>query len=149
MAELKTAVVGVCLLSIAVSVCLLICPDSSLRKQVKFLVSLVCIISLISPFRHLQIPSSLDSLQLEHASSSVQALTEAAAEKALNVTLQKSGLSCERLEVSVHVSEDNCISITDVSLICDDPQSAVVLLKDLLGEEVHLHVSQALESVQK
>ena len=149
MAELKTAVVGVCLLSIAVSVCLLICPDSSLRKQVKFLVSLVCIISLISPFRHLQIPSSLDSLQLEHASSSVQALTEAAAEKALNVTLQKSGLSCECLEVSVHVSEDNCISITDVSLICDDPQSAVVLLKDLLGEEVHLHVSQALESVQK
>ena len=36
-----------------------------------------------------------------------------------------------------------------MSLICDDPQSAVVLLKDLLGEEVHLHVSQALESVQK
>ncbi len=149
MTELKTAVVGVCLLSVAVSVCLLICPDSSLRKQVKFLISLVCIISLISPFRHLQISSNLESLQLERSSSSVQAFTEAAAEQALNNALKQSGLSCDRLEASVHVSEDNCISITDVSLTCDDPQTAVMLLKDLLGEEVQLHVSQTLESVQK
>ena len=145
MEEMKQAVVSICLLSTGVSACLLICPDTSLQKQVKFLISLLCIVSLILPFRNLQIPDSLEAIQQTHADTSMQEVTEASVEKALEAVLQQNGISCTEIKASVHIDDSQCISISDVEVTCDDFQNAVRILKELLGEEVQFHVTEILE----
>ena len=142
---LKNSVLSVCLLSIAVSVCLLICPDTALQKQVRFLISLLFIISLILPFRNISFLDSLEAIQQERSDTAMQEITEQSVENALKSVLAQNGITCSETDVSVHIDENHCISITDVSVTCDDFQNTVHLLKEILGEEVGIHVTEILE----
>ena len=141
---LQSSVLAVCMLSIAISICLLICPDTALQKQVRFLISLLFVISLILPFRNLNFPDSLEAIQIEQADYSAQQAAEHAVKDALVSVLTQNGISCSEPEVILHIDENHCISITDVSLTCDDEQNAVTVLQQILGEEVSIHVSQTL-----
>jgi len=142
---LRNSVLSVCLLSIAVSVCLLICPDTALQKQVRFLISLLFIISLILPFKNLSFPDSLEAIQQERSDTAMQEVTEQSLETALKSVLAQNGIHCSETEVAVHIDETHCISITDVNVTCDNFQNAVHLLKEILGEEVAIHVTEILE----
>jgi len=145
MSMIFSSVTGICLLSIAVSVCLLICPDSSMKKQIRFLIALLFILILIRPVREFQIPESLEAIQKTQSDQTAQALTEQAVKNTILELLSENQISCSEISVNLHIDENDCISITDVSLTCDDMHNAVRLLREMLSEEVTLHVSEILE----
>lgn len=142
---IQSSVLAVCMLSIAVSLCLLICPDNALQKQVRFLISLLFVISLILPFKNLTFPDSLEALQIEQSDRSALQAAEFSVRNALVSILNQNGISCSEPEITLHIDENHCISISEVRLTCDNYQDAVRLLNQMLGEEVSIHVSQTLE----
>ncbi|MDE5769487.1 MAG: hypothetical protein K2H29_01115 [Oscillospiraceae bacterium] len=143
--SLKTAVISVCMLSIAVAVCTLILPDTALAKQVRFLISLLLIISLAVPLADLDFPVSMQEIQQERSQETAQAVTESCLESALLALLEQEQIVCEELHVTVHIDEMNRISIREVNVLCNDFQKACRVLEQALGEEAEIHVTQILE----
>lgn len=142
--SLKASVISVCLLSISVAVCTLICPDAVLAKQVRFLISLLFIISLAVPLTNLEFPVSMTEIQQERSQESVTAVTQKYAEEALYLLLTQEGISCSELHVTVHIDENQSISISEVNAVCDDFQKACRVLEQALGEEAEIHVTEIL-----
>lgn len=145
--SLRIAVISVCMLSIAVSVCTLILPDTALAKQVRFLISLLLIISLAVPLTDLEFPVSLQEIQQERSQETALAVTETCLEDALIALLEENQIICEKLHVSVHIDETHCISIREVSVQVQysDFEKACLVLEQALGEEAEIHVTQILE----
>lgn len=143
--SLKTSIIAVCMLSIAVAVCTLVCPNAVLAKQVKFLISLLFIISLAVPLTNLEFPVDLLEIQQERSQESAQAVTQKYAEEALYLLLTQEEISCSELQVTVHIDENQSISISEVNAVCDDFQKACRVLEQALGEEVEIHVTEILE----
>ncbi len=141
---ISASVLGICLLSVAVSLSLLICPDTALKKQIRFLVALLYLPALLQPVKILQIPDSLESVQKAQNDQTVQNLTEQAVRQAVFQLLAQQNISCSDLHIILHIDDQNCISISEVSLTCDDYQNTVRLLREAFGEEVTLHVSEIL-----
>ncbi len=141
----RSSVLSVCLLSTAVSVCLMICPDNALKKQVKFLLSLLFVISLAMPFRDFRIPSAPGVSQQEQADRTVLHLTEQTVRETLETLLAEKQIFCREIQVNLHIDSAGCISITDIRVCCDQPQEAEQLLHEVLGEGVAVDVSQNLE----
>lgn len=145
METLQSSVLAVCMLSIAVAVCMLICPNTVLQKQIRFLISLLFVISLALPLKQIEFPDSLEQMQRERSQQTVQEVTEHSVEDTLNTLLAQNAVLCQELNVTVHIDENYCISITDVSVICDDVQHAVEIMKEVLGEGVEIHAAEILE----
>ncbi len=145
MGALQNAVLAVSMLSIAVAICLLICPDNTLQKQVKFFISLLFVISLILPFKNITFPESLEDIQAEQAEQSALQAAENCVKQAVKHILLENQISCSEISVQLHINEQNCISISDVSVTCDNLQNAGKILRQILGEEVSIDVSQILE----
>ncbi|MDE6004469.1 MAG: hypothetical protein K2G88_03690 [Oscillospiraceae bacterium] len=143
--SLKISVISVCMLSIAVAVCTLVCPNAVLAKQVRFLIALLFVISLAVSLTNLEFPVSLVEIQQERSQESAQAVTEKYAEQALYLLLTQEEISCSELHVTVHIDENQSIFISEVSAVCDDFQKACHVLKQALGEEVEIHVTEILE----
>ncbi|MDE6729509.1 MAG: hypothetical protein K2J71_01875 [Oscillospiraceae bacterium] len=145
--SLKSAVISVCMLSIAVAICTLILPDTTLTKQVRFLISLLFIISLAVPLADLEFPVSMQEIQQEQSQETAQAVTELYLKNALLALLEQEQIVCEELEVTVHIDESGSISIREVEVnaLCDDFQKACRVLEQALGEEAEIHVTQILE----
>jgi hypothetical protein len=64
--------------------------------------------------------------------------TQAAIEK----LLAENGISCTQLAVQIHIDDEQCISISEVSAVCSDVQRARTILQTHCGKEVLLNVSQ-------
>ena len=143
--NLKSAVLSVCMISICVAVCTLICPDTVLTKQVRFLISLLFIISLAVPLTDIEFPESLVQIQEQKAQESAVSVTKECAERALLLLLSQADISCTELHVTVHIDEHQRISITEVSAVCDDYQNTCRILHEAVGEGAELHVTQILE----
>ncbi len=145
---LKSSVLTVCLLSIAVSVCLFLCPEHALRRQTRFLVSLLFLLSLLPALPSPDFSGIPESVQQSQADQTAMILTEQSVKQTLISILEKKGILCKEISVSLHMDENRCISITDVSVTCDNFQQTLRTLREVLGEGVKLHVSETLESVQ-
>lgn len=142
--SLKTAVISVCMLSIAVAVCTLVTPNTALAKQVRFLISLLFIISFAVPLTDLEFPVSMSEVQQKQSQETVQAVTQKYTENALRLLLEQEQVSCSELHVTVHINEDQSISIREVTAVCDDFQKACYVLEQALGEEAEIRVTQIL-----
>jgi len=145
MEQLHSAVLSICLLSICTAVCTLFCPESSLTKQVRFLISLLFIIGLAVPLTNLEFPESLIQIQEQNSQETALAVTKKSAEQALLFLLSEEQIHCSDLQVDVHIDGNQRIMISDVSVVCDDYQNACRVLREALGEETELHVTEILE----
>ncbi len=154
MEQMKTVVIGACMLSLAVGLCHMIKPSRTFEKQVRFLVSMLFVICMVSPFLHLEfsdIPELLAEAEEteqsqaleEELQSQVLASTRTQTEAAIAQLLTAQGIACSEIAVTVHIDETGCISISEVSVTCDDEQKASESLRSALGEEVVLHVAEA------
>ncbi|MDE5737823.1 MAG: hypothetical protein K2H93_05595 [Oscillospiraceae bacterium] len=143
--NLKISVISVCMLSIAIAVCTLVCSNAVLAKQVRFLIALLFIISLAVPLTNLKFPVSMIEIQQERSQESAKAVTQKYVEEALYLLLTQEQISCSELQVTVHIDENQSISISEVNAVCDDFQKACRVLEQALGEEVEIHVTEVLE----
>lgn len=158
METLRSAVLCACMLSAAVGMLSMICPGRKLERQMRFLISLLFAVSLAVPIARFELPPELSVLAQEELTAQTQAMdervrtalieqTQARAEQALIDALQQRGITCEKLHVSVHFDENNCIYISKVTAQCEDFAGANKALADLLGEEVEVSVTQILQAV--
>ncbi len=141
---LKSSVLSVCLLSISVALCTLLCPNAGLMKQVRFLISLLFLISLAVPLTDLTPPEDLTQIQNQQAQESAIAVTKQCAEQALYQLLEDSQIHCTDLCVTVHIDENQRIIINKVSAVCDDFQNACRVLHEALGEEAEICVTEII-----
>ncbi len=153
MEEIKSVIFGACMLSLAVGVCNMVRPSRLFEKQVRFLISLLFVLCLSVPL--LQIDYEGIAARLEHADALPEADSLTAAmeqqlleetalcsEAAIRTLLEQNGIRCMQAQVSVHIDAAGSISISEVSVTCDDFRSASQLLRQQLGEGVKLCVEE-------
>lgn len=156
MEHLRTVILGACMLSIAVALCNMIRPSRLFERQVRFLISLLFVISLAAPFLQMDYQAALDLMAQAADPPETAALEETmeaqlleetalCSEAAVRALLEQEGIACTETDVKVHIDESDSIYISEVSVMCDNLQRASEILRENLGEEVILHVSQVVE----
>ncbi len=156
MEQIKTIITAACLLSIAAGLCDMVRPDQQFRPQIRFLISLLFVIGLAAPLANLDADIILsgtsgmqETPQEERLSDTAQALileeTKRRTEEALCTILNQNGIACTEMEVSLHIDNAQCISISEVRTECSDMQAALALLEMQLGEGVSIHVTEVVQ----
>ncbi len=155
MEYLRSSVLGACLFSAVVGICTLIRPSRALERQVRLLLSLLFVISLAAPLTQMELPASLEALCEQQAQAhaidvdeafTAQLLTETQkqTEAALRERFAQAGITCTDLSVALYIDEDDCIHCKEVRAVCDDFAGGCALLKETLGEEVTICVTEIL-----
>lgn len=156
MEQLRTIITAACMLSIAVALCNLLKPSRIFERQVRFLISLLFAISLAAPLLRIDWtlpPAELSQMQMDaqtqqlaqEAQQLILTETKHRTQAALCDILTGNGITCPQLEVEIHIDDEQCISISEVSAVCSDPEKARGLLRSNCGEEVTLHVTELAE----
>lgn len=156
MEQLRTIITAACMLSIAVALCNLMKPSKVFERQVRFLISLIFTISLAAPLLRIDWtlpPAELSQMQMDaqaaqltqEASRLILTETQQRTQTALRDLLTENGITCPQLEVEIHIDDEQCISISEVSAVCSDAEKARGLLRSNCGEEVTLHVTEPAE----
>lgn len=155
MEYLRSSVLGACLFSAVVGICTLIRPSRALERQVRLLLSLLFVISLAAPLTRMELPESWEALCEQQvqtqavdvdAAFTAQLLTETQqqTETALRKQFAQAGIICTELSVILYIDEKDCIHCKEVRAVCDDFAGGCALLKEMLGEEVTICVTEIL-----
>ncbi len=153
MNEIKAVLTAACMVSLAVGLCHALKPSQLFEKQVRFLISLLFVLGLVSPVLTIdwrtmaafmqETPAAAENAQLETQLQS-QLLEETAVrtETALRELLASNGIRCTEMDVSVHIDETNCICISEVSTVCSGVGRTTDILREQLGGEVTIHAAE-------
>lgn len=153
MEQVRTIIVTACMLSIAVGICSILRPSKAFDRQVQFLISLLFVIGIAEPLLRtdwrmppvgvidVQMQEQSENLTTE-AQNLILAETASQCESALYDLLTQQGITCEEMDVSVHIDEEACIYISEVSAVCSDAEASQAVLREKLGEEVTIHVTE-------
>ncbi|MBQ7003814.1 MAG: hypothetical protein IJN57_07625 [Oscillospiraceae bacterium] len=155
MEQFRTIISGACMLSLAMGLCTMIQPGRLLEKQMRFLLSLLFVLCMAVPFLRIDYDTLTERLMQADVLPESGTLTTAmeqqllektalCSESAVRTLLSAEGIACTDVSVSVHISETGSISISEVSVVCDDFQRASMLLRQQLGEEVALRVEEVV-----
>ena len=154
MEHFRESILSVCMLSASIGILSLIYP-SALDRQIKFLMSMLFLVSMITPFVGMEFPTESaivtaeqieqgkirlsDKLQETVLKESEKRICEAVKEK-----LNSAGIRCDRVEVELHMNDENCIYCSEVKAECDNFADACRILNALFGEEVEICVTQTI-----
>ena len=155
MEQLRASVLGACMLSAAVGMVSILQPGKRLDRQIRFLISLLFVISLASPFLRMDEPGLPELPAVQGDSAQTAALentfeeqllaeTKRLGETALRERLAAAGIGCTALEAQVHIDGDGRIYFSEVTAECDQLAAACAVLQEALGEEVSIHVTEVL-----
>ena len=155
MEGLRSAVLGACMLSTAVGIVTMLRPKGTMTRQIRFLLSVLFVLSLAVPLLHLELPDTLDVIETAPARAAEETadaalrqtvLTEARQRTAaaLVALLEGAGIRCDRLEADVYIGADDRIYCSEVRAECADMAAACRLLREALGEEVTLYVTEVI-----
>lgn len=153
MEQLRASVTGVCMLSAAVGICTLLRPGKELERQVRFLISVLFLLSIIVPLTQMELPAwtAEETVQAADSTAFESALlreTQTRTEDALRERLTEAGISCEALSVTLYMGEDRCIYCSEVQAVCSEPDSVYTVLREALGEEAVIRVTEAAEEAE-
>lgn len=160
MDQLKAILTTACLLSLTIGLCNVLKPGVIFEKQIRFIISLIFVLGLVSPILSLKSDGVCVTFAKSSGEVNAQSLTEQMYDEILIITedktetallelLSSNGVECEDLQIQAHIDEGQCIYISEVSVVCDEPQRTCEILRESLGEEVVLHVSQMDTEIPK
>ena len=154
MEHIRESVLAACLLSASAGILSLIYP-AVLDRQIKFLMSMLFLVSMITPFVGMEFPTEstivtaeqieqgtvklFDTVQQTILQESEKRICEAVTEK-----LNSAGITCQSVEVQLHMNEENCIYCSEVKAECDNFADACRILNALFGEEVKISVTETI-----
>ncbi|MBQ8079257.1 MAG: hypothetical protein IJ236_04830 [Oscillospiraceae bacterium] len=154
MEVMQHTVMAVCLLSAAVGMVGLAMPQGSLGRQVRLILELLFVLALASPLLHRQIafsPGQGNLQQVVQMQAAEDALREQIiaesrprVEAALCGLLTESGIACTKMEADLHMDDSGCIYCTEIRAECSDLPAACRILREALGEEVNICVTEVL-----
>lgn len=155
MEQMRASVLSACMLSAAVGICSLIRPGKALERQIRFLISVLFVISLAAPLMQITVPPDLGIMAEERSQAYEAALTaeleeailaetKLQTERALIAQLTGAGITCTKLEASLYIDEEGCIYCTDIRAECNDFAGACAVLEAVMGEGVNIVVTEVL-----
>lgn len=128
MDTLKAVTLIACFLGIAISMLDIITPSEKLKKQIRFIFSLVFIIAITSSILNseidFEIPSSKDIEQSEQYQAVMKTYTQNLAdnfktniEKNLEEKLKINNIGAKKVSLNVDIDENECISIKGADVV--------------------------------
>lgn len=152
MEAFRAAMLAACMMSCAAGLIRLVTPEKTLARQIRFLLSMLFALGLAVPLLHARLPAGFGTEEMTFFTETMQeklheqllAETKTRLESVLREALRARGITCETVEVTLHIDENGCIHISKAQVTCDDFAAANAVLPDLLGGEGDYEVTQIL-----
>lgn len=148
MESLRNSVIAVCTVSAAICIIESLVSGTRLKNQMKLILDLILITAAAAPFfaggTDIDL-SVFDSYRDIDTDFSVNAYNEELRRQtSYNVSavllqqISAAGISCEKIETEVNISEDGSISITKVTIRTDNYKKAAEIIRNSLGGETEV-----------
>lgn len=141
---METAVLSVCIISLAVSLSENLTSGTKLGKQVKFILSLIVISVIFRPFsENISLPDIPDIPEFQQYSdefynNEMKNRISENISKTLEDELLKNGINTDFIDTDINISDSDSISINSVTVGTDNFQRAEIIIKENLGEETEV-----------
>ena len=141
---METAVLSVCIISLAVSLSENLTSGTKLGKQIKFLLSLIVISVIFRPFsENISLPDIPDIPEFQQYSdefynNEMKNRISENISKTLEDELLKNGINTDFIDTDINISDSDSISINSVTVGTDNFQRAEIIIKENLGEETEV-----------
>ena len=134
-----------CILAIAISVFDMLYPGKKFEKQMRLLLSLVFVIGIITPvftgaisftvptFASVRENQNYNNLQ-DSVYQSYQSNIKENIENNLTKIIRQNEINVKEISVSINIDEDNCISISEVSIIPEDNKDTAEIISIIKSE---------------
>ncbi len=154
MEHIRESILSACMLSASVGILSLIYP-AVLDRQIKFLMSMLFLVSMITPFIGMEFPTESAIVTAEQIQQGTIRLSDKVQEsilqesqkricEAVTEKLNSAGITCQSVEVELHMNDENCIYCSEVTVECDNFADACRILNALFGEEVKICVTETI-----
>lgn len=141
---MKNMIKAACFISVAIMIADMIKPSEKFDKQLKMIFSLVLIIGMLTPILSgkfdlsfaddIGVNTDVDYEDEEDTlNSSLKKSVESNIEHSLKVSLAQNGILCEKISISVNISEDSSISINEVRIACNNIARARTIISEQLS----------------
>lgn len=153
MERLQTAVLAACAISMLTGMLQLLRPNEKFDRQLRLFTAGLMLLSILTPLLQgiqtltpdwtiLESPPSYEGSDFAEQVRQQTALQmQSNLEQTLQAELQVHSINVESLAVTVHISEEDRINISSVTIISDTPAAAKQVLQAYLGEEVEIVVA--------
>lgn len=153
MERLQTAVLAACAISMLTGMLQLLRPNEKFDRQLRLFTAGLMSLSILTPLLQgiqtltpdwtiLESPPSYEGSDFAEQVRQQTALQmQSNLEQTLQAELQVHSINVESLSVTVHISEEDRINISSVTIISDTPAAAKQVLQAYLGEEVEIVVA--------
>lgn len=144
-------IMTVCICTIAVSVCDMLCTDGKFTKQIRLILTLVFVTGITAPVADLiknnQIEETFYALRSYDGASNensevYRSYLKRTVEENINAEfcriLESEGITAEKICSEIYISEDYSISIIKAGIKCDDFTKAEEILRNRTGEEFEI-----------
>ncbi|MBE6861285.1 MAG: hypothetical protein E7497_00080 [Ruminococcus sp.] len=148
MDNLKEIIRAVCIISAAICIMDGLVSGTRLKNQMKFLLNLIFITVIVTPFLKGTLKFELPDLknytlpeytkQDELYNEEIRIQTGENISSVLLQQLEAAGVECSKIETNVNISETNSIYISNVTVSADDFQAAAQVIRNSLGEETEV-----------
>ncbi len=140
-------VLTACVCGMATGLWGMITPDKKFSKQVNFILSLVFIMAVITPFAEIfrnfsdkQVSATIQNYKQSYEDENtyntyLKHITEDNIEKSVTGILEENGLEVRKISVSIDISESSCISISNIGIECDDFSKAYQIIVNEVAKE--------------
>lgn len=156
MGDIKSVLLGVCLLAIATGILKMLIPENKFKAQISFLISCIFAISLLSGFDNISFFTAFDFDELESVEIidfsdklSEEARKEAA--KAVRIKteelLSDNDFTYEKVYVIAHINGAFSISISEIEIVFSISESenrieqAIELVSREVGSDINIRYS--------
>ena len=139
-----------CLCGTGISICEMIMPDEKFSKQINFILSIVFVIGIITPFKSLADRISSDDISYSNAGYEFSYEGEEMYRRYLEKTicqniensiksmLEEKNISCEKVSVSIDISDDYCISISKAGILSNEFEKASEIIRSEISEDCEI-----------
>lgn len=119
-----------CVACVFIGCLYMLCPDGAISKSVKYILSLVFLLTVISAAGFTVKKAEID-IDFSPPETSTEALDTATAKYVYSYALQKAGIEFEEIEIFTNKAADGSISINKVVIYSASPKDTVM---SALGE---------------
>lgn len=148
MEEIKSSVMAICAASAAVCIVESLVSGTKLKNQMKLILDLILITVIAAPFIRGAFEFDLsefrayDTPDYEYSreiyNEELRRQTSYNVSEVLLEQISAAGISCDKIETEVNISDDGSISITKVTLIADNFEKAADIIRKSLGDETEV-----------
>ena len=148
MEQIKSSVIAVCTVSAAICIIESLVSGTRLKNQMKMILNLVLIAAAAAPFFKggfdFELSGSGADYSVDYSHSQEIYNEELRRKTSYNVSsvllqqLKAAGISCEKIETEVNISDNGSISIIKVTVKTDNFKDAAEIIRSSLGNETEV-----------